>query len=153
MPSAGYKLAIAATKRLQTYALDGTSTLLFWRVYFMSAFLDLYVQQSDIGWHETKRLCEKLKLLQTRPEVSSFICWIPLLNVVKKMDFFSECLYAVHWVRCNLDERNIRTIDGNNQKFTETRTHSSLAEISMIRPRRTQYHTSSRCKSKSLNFL
>jgi len=41
MPSAGYKLAIPATKRLQTYALDGMATLLFCCVYFMSAFWPL----------------------------------------------------------------------------------------------------------------
>jgi hypothetical protein len=49
MPSAGYKLAIPAIKRLQKYALDGTVTLLFWCVYFLSASLDFYVLQYDLG--------------------------------------------------------------------------------------------------------
>jgi len=49
MPSAGYKLVIPAIKRLQTCALDGTATLLFWCVHSLSAFLDLYVLQYNLG--------------------------------------------------------------------------------------------------------
>jgi hypothetical protein len=107
------------------------------------------VLQYDLGWHEQKLPCEKLKLIRSRPEVSSFIYWVLLCNVVKKIYFFPECLNAAHWVRRNVTEQKLRTIDWNNSKFTETRIHHSLAEILIIRHRRTQYHTNSRCKLKA----
>jgi hypothetical protein len=108
MLSAGYKLAIPAIKRLKTYALDHTATLLFLYVYFLSVFLDLLVLQYDRGWHEQKTSLRKTEInsFKTRCQLRSFTDYCYVMSSRKFTSYRSILIQWTDW-DAKLPSRNL----------------------------------------------